>query len=143
MARGERAHPDPCDALRLLRLRGRARYGGKIFESRRHSERLLSRAELDMPIPWTVDEIEAAKYEVLKANGLTDAYVRAVAWRGAGEDMGVSPARNPVRLAIAAWEWGAYYGDSQVQGRQARHLQVEASLAPRRSRSTPRRPVST
>jgi branched-chain amino acid aminotransferase len=65
--------------------------------------------------PWTVDEIEAAKYEVL-ANGLSDAYVRAVAWRGAGEDMGVSSARNPVRLAIAAWEWGAYYGDAKFKG---------------------------
>jgi hypothetical protein len=32
---------------------------------------------------------------VLKANGLTDAYVRAVAWRGAGEDMGVAAKRNP------------------------------------------------
>ncbi len=92
-------------------------YNGKIFLSRKHSERLhFSGGEIDMPIPYTVDEIEAAKYEVLKANNLTDAYVRAVAWRGAGEDMGVSSARNPVRLAIAAWEWGAYYGDSKFKG---------------------------
>jgi branched-chain amino acid aminotransferase len=92
-------------------------YNGKIFLSRQHSERLLfSGRELDMPIPYTVDEIEAAKYEVLKANNLTDAYVRAVAWRGAGEDMGVSSARNPVRMAVAAWEWGAYYGDSKMKG---------------------------
>jgi len=42
--------------------------------------------------------------------------VRAFAWRGAGEDMGVSSARNPVRLAVAAWEWGAYYGDSKTKG---------------------------
>jgi branched-chain amino acid aminotransferase len=52
---------------------------------------------------------------VLKANGLTDAYVRAVAWRGAGEDMGVSRAQ-PGALAIAAWEWGAYYGDAKIKG---------------------------
>jgi len=92
-------------------------YNGKIFLSRQHSERLhFSGNEIDMPIPYTVDEIEAAKYEVLKANNLTDAYVRAVAWRGAGEDMGVSSARNPVRLAVAAWEWGAYYGDSKFKG---------------------------
>jgi len=92
-------------------------YNGKIFLSRAHSERLLfSGGEIHMPIPYTVDEIEAAKYEVLKANDLTDAYVRAVAWRGSGEDMGVSSARNPVRLAVAAWEWGAYYGDSKFKG---------------------------
>ncbi|KPQ06232.1 MAG: branched-chain amino acid aminotransferase [Rhodobacteraceae bacterium HLUCCA12] len=92
-------------------------YGGKIFKSREHSERLLESGRLlDMPIPWSVDQIEDAKAAVLKANGLTDAYVRAVAWRGAGEDMGVASSRNPVRLAVAAWEWGAYYGDAKMQG---------------------------
>ena len=92
-------------------------YNGKIFLSRKHSERLLfSGGEIDMPIPYTVDEIEAAKYEVLKANNLTDAYVRAVAWRGSGEDMGVSSARNPVRMAVAAWAWGNYYGDAKMKG---------------------------
>lgn len=92
-------------------------YGGKIFKSREHSERLLKSGELlDMPIPWTVDQIEAAKAEVLAANGLTEAYVRAFAWRGAGEDMGVAARRNPVRLAVAAWEWGSYYGDAKMKG---------------------------
>ena len=92
-------------------------YSGKIFKSREHSARLLESGRLlDMPIPYSVDQIEAAKAEVLTANGLTDAYVRAVAWRGAGEDMGVAARRNPVRMAVAAWEWGAYYGDAKWQG---------------------------
>ena len=96
---------------------GERAYGGSIFLSRRHSERLLKSGEmLDMPIPWTVDQIEEAKGQVLAANGLGDAYVRAVAWRGAGEDMGVASARNPVRMAIAAWKWGAYYGDAKMKG---------------------------
>jgi len=96
---------------------GERAYGGTIFKSREHSERLhFSAGELDFEIPYTVDEIEAAKHQVLAANGLSDAYVRAVAWRGAGEDMGVASARNPVRLAIAAWEWGAYYGDAKFKG---------------------------
>jgi len=92
-------------------------YGGRIFEGRAHSERLRESGRLlDMPIPYTVDEIDAAKAEVLAANNLTDAYVRAVAWRGAGPDMGVAARRNPVRIAVAAWEWGAYYGDAKLQG---------------------------
>jgi branched-chain amino acid aminotransferase len=96
---------------------GERAYNGKIFESRRHSERLhYSASCIDFEIPFSVDQIEAAKYEVMKANGLTDAYVRAVAWRGAGPDMGVSSARNPVHLAIAAWEWGNYYGDAKMKG---------------------------
>ena len=96
---------------------GERAYGGKIFLSRDHSERLhFSANTLGMEIPYTVDEIEAAKAEVLAANGFTDAYVRAIAWRGAGEDMGVSSRRNPVRLAIAAWAWGSYYGDAKFKG---------------------------
>ncbi|PLS22859.1 branched-chain amino acid aminotransferase [Neptunicoccus cionae] len=96
---------------------GERAYNGKIFKSREHSERLLfSGKELDIPIPYTVDEIEAAKYETLEASGLKDAYVRAVCWRGSGDDMGVASARNPVRMAIAVWEWGAYYGDAKMVG---------------------------
>ena len=92
-------------------------YNGKIFKSRQHSERLRYSAScLDFEIPYTVDEIEAAKQAVLTANGFTDAYVRAVAWRGAGEDMGVAAKRNPVRMAVAAWEWGNYYGDAKMKG---------------------------
>ena len=96
---------------------GERAYNGKIFKSREHSERLhFSARELDFQIPYTVDELEAAKQEVLTVNGLTDAYVRAVAWRGAGEDMGVASSRNPVQVAIASWEWGAYYGDAKMKG---------------------------
>jgi len=96
---------------------GERAYGGKIFKSVQHSERLINSGNLlDMPIPYSVDQIEAAKYEVLKANGWDDAYVRVVAWRGAGEDMGVASNRNPVRMAVAAWEWGAYYGDAKFKG---------------------------
>ncbi|MEH6645306.1 branched-chain amino acid aminotransferase [Sulfitobacter sp.] len=96
---------------------GERAYNGKIFKSREHSERLKRSAQMiDFEIPYSIDEIEAAKAEVLKASGLQDAYVRAVAWRGAGEDMGVASLRNPVRMAIAAWEWGAYYGDAKMKG---------------------------
>ncbi|MWD26308.1 branched-chain amino acid aminotransferase [Aquicoccus sp. SCR17] len=92
-------------------------YNGTIFESVKHSERLKKSAELiDFEIPWTVEEIEKAKYDMLKANGWDNAYVRAVAWRGSGEDMGVSAAKNPVRMAVAGWEWGNYYGDAKTRG---------------------------
>ncbi len=92
-------------------------YNGKIFKSVEHSERLLKSGEyIDMPIPWTVEQIEEAKYAALKANGLTDAYVRVLAWRGAGTDMGVAAAANPVRMAVAVWEWGNYYGDAKYKG---------------------------
>ncbi|MBE0412743.1 branched-chain amino acid aminotransferase [Yoonia sp.] len=92
-------------------------YNGKIFKSRAHSERLIQSGKLiDFDIPYTVDEIEAAKTAALEANGLKDAYVRPLAWRGSGEDMGVAAARNPVHLAVAVWEWGNYYGDAKTRG---------------------------
>ena len=96
---------------------GERAYGGKIFKSREHSERLIQSGRLiDFEIPYTVDEIEKAKEDTLAANGLSDAYVRALAWRGAGEDMGVASTRNPVHLAVAVWSWGNYYGDAKMKG---------------------------
>jgi branched-chain amino acid aminotransferase len=92
-------------------------YNGKIFKSVEHSERLRASGELlDMPLPYSVAEIEAAKEATLAANGLTDAYVRAIAWRGAGEDMGVASKKNPIRMAVACWTWGNYYGDAKMKG---------------------------
>ena len=92
-------------------------YEGKIFLSEKHSERLHASAKhLDFEIPYSVAQIEAAKRAALDANGLKDAYVRPVAWRGSGTDMGVAAAANPVHLAIAVWEWGAYYGDAKTKG---------------------------
>jgi branched-chain amino acid aminotransferase len=92
-------------------------YNGKIFKGHEHSLRLRRSAELlDMEIPYSAEEIDAAKEAMLKANGWTDAYVRAIAWRGAGPDMGVSARRNPVRMAVAGWEWGNYYGDAKMKG---------------------------
>ncbi|WP_116132795.1 branched-chain amino acid aminotransferase [Tropicimonas sp. IMCC34043] len=92
-------------------------YNGKIFKGVEHSARLLRSGQLlDMEIPYSVEQIEKAKYDMLAANGWTDAYVRAVAFRGAGSDMGVSSSHNPVRMAVAGWEWGAYYGDAKMKG---------------------------
>lgn len=92
-------------------------YNGTIFKSREHSERLIRSGQLiDIEVPYSVDEIEVAKAAVLQANDMQDAYVRVISWRGAGEDMGVASARNPVRMAVAAWEWGAYYGDAKMKG---------------------------
>jgi branched-chain amino acid aminotransferase len=88
---------------------GQRAYGGAIFKLSEHSARLRNSAELlGFELPWSVDEINAACDEVVKANGLTDAYVRPVAWRGS-EQMGVSPQGTKPHMAIAAWNWGKYF----------------------------------
>ena len=88
---------------------GQRAYGGVIFRLSEHSARLRKSAELlGFELPWSVDELDAACNEVVKANGLTDAYVRPVAWRGS-EQMGVSPKGTKPHVAIAAWNWGKYF----------------------------------
>lgn len=90
---------------------GERAYGGAIFRSRDHSERLANSARiLDYKLPFSVDDVEAAKKEVIAKAGLDNAYIRAVAWRGA-EKMGLSAQNNTIHLAIAAWEWGDYFDD--------------------------------
>jgi branched-chain amino acid aminotransferase len=88
---------------------GERAYGGEIFKCTEHSERLIRSGEyLDMQIPYSAAEIDAAKRLVLERNGRPDAYVRPVAWRGS-EMMGVSAQQNKIHLAIATWEWPSYF----------------------------------
>jgi len=92
---------------------GERAYGGQIFKSREHAERLKRSANvLDFEIPYTVAEIVAAKHQVLEKNGKQEAYVRPVAWRGS-EMMGVSAQTNKIHLAIASWEWPSYFDPEQ------------------------------
>ncbi|HZT26974.1 MAG TPA: branched-chain amino acid aminotransferase [Pseudolabrys sp.] len=92
---------------------GERAYGGRIFKSTEHSERLKRSAQiLDFDIPYSVAEIDAAKKLVVEKNGKSEAYVRPVAWRGS-EMMGVSAQSNTIHLAIASWEWPSYFDPEQ------------------------------
>jgi branched-chain amino acid aminotransferase len=94
---------------------GQRAYNGSVFKLTEHSQRLRHSAQrLGYEIPWTVEEIDAACNQVLAANGLSDAYVRPIAWRGS-EQFGVSAQNNTINLAIAAWEWGAYFGEESLR----------------------------
>ncbi len=94
---------------------GERAYGGEIFKCSAHSERLRFSAEqLDFTIPYSIQEIDAAKRLTLEKNGLTNAYVRPVAWRGS-EMMGVSAQNNAIHLAIGVWEWPSYFDPEQRQ----------------------------
>ena len=94
---------------------GQRAYNGAIFKLTEHSERLRRSASLlGFELPWSTAEIDAACNEVLKANGMTNAYMRPVAWLGS-EKMGVSPVGAKPRLAIAAWEWGKYFDPAKAE----------------------------
>ncbi len=93
---------------------GERAYGGEVFKLTEHSERLVkSAASLGFDIPYDVAAINAATRATIAKNGLSDCYVRPVAWRGA-EMIGVSAQACRPHVAIAAWEWGAYYSDLRL-----------------------------
>jgi branched-chain amino acid aminotransferase len=90
---------------------GERAYDGVVFEGHRHSERLHRSAKmLGFEIPFSADELDAAKLETMSKMGLENCYVRPVAWRGS-EMMGVSAQQNKINVAIACWEWPGYYAD--------------------------------
>ena len=92
-------------------------YGGEIFKLREHTERLLNGAKtMDFTIPYSAEDIDEGCRAVIRENGIVDGYVRPIAWRGAGM-MGVSAQKSGVHMAIAAWEWPAYFSpEARMQG---------------------------
>jgi branched-chain amino acid aminotransferase len=92
---------------------GERMYGGEIFELTAHTERLFKSAEImDFQIPFTVAEIDRACKETCARNGLEDAYVRPIAWRGS-EMIGVAAQNTSIHVAIAAWDWPSYFSPEE------------------------------
>jgi branched-chain amino acid aminotransferase len=89
---------------------GERAYNGKIFKSRQHSERLLASGEkIYVDVPYTVEQLEQAKYDVLSKQNMQNAYVRAFAWFG-GEQMGIDTSKCITHVAIACWDdWESYF----------------------------------
>lgn len=86
-----------------------------VFRLREHTDRLFASAHIaQMDIPFSPDEINSAILETLRVNGLKEGYIRPIAYLGDGE-MGLYPKNNPVRVSIAAWNWGAYLGEEGLE----------------------------
>lgn len=86
------------------------RSGTAIFRLDDHTRRFFRSAHiLKMQLPYDREQLNAAQREVVQANGLTECYIRPIAYHG-GEVMGVSARGNKVHVAIAAWPWNAYLG---------------------------------
>jgi branched-chain amino acid aminotransferase len=84
-------------------------YNGKVFRMEDHNARLINSAEiLGFEVPASMDDLAKATLELVKVNNIVDGYVRPIAWRGA-EQMGVSAQESKIHLALACWDWPAYF----------------------------------
>ena len=93
---------------------GERAYDGHIFKLNEHSQRLIDSGRiLGFEVPYTSEELDQATNTLVEKSGFSDCYVRPVAWRGS-EQMGVSAQKNRIHVAIAVWEWGAYYSDLRL-----------------------------
>lgn len=92
-------------------------YGGKVYKLREHSQRLIDSGKmLGFDVPYTVEQIDAATNETVKANNIVDGYVRPIAWRGS-EQMGVAAQATKINVAIATWVWPAYFSpEAKLKG---------------------------
>ena len=119
---------------------GERAYGGTIFKLREHSQRLIDSARmLDFEIPFTVEQIDAACNETMKANKLRDCYVRPIAWRGS-EQMGVSAQLNKIHLAVATWDWGSYFDAKErlrgIRVARAQYRRPDPATIPAKAKAT-------
>jgi branched-chain amino acid aminotransferase len=118
---------------------GERAYNGTIFKLTEHTERLHNSAGiLDFKIPYSVAEIDEACRQTLKANGLTDGYIRPIAWRGS-EMMGVSAQQNRINVAVAAWEWPSYFSpEARMEGIRigwGKYRRPDPATAPSKSKA--------
>ena len=95
---------------------GERAYAGNIFKLREHTDRLIASGRwLGFEIPYSADQIDAACKLVLAANGLTEAYIRPIAYRGS-EMLAVSAQSTKIHLAIATWAWPNLFGADRMKG---------------------------
>jgi branched-chain amino acid aminotransferase len=85
--------------------------GPAVFRHQDHLDRLEASAKLYyMDLPFSKEQLRSATHELIARNGLRSCYIRPIVFRGYGP-MGLDPEDNPIQVAIAVWEWGAYLGE--------------------------------
>jgi branched-chain amino acid aminotransferase len=114
-------------------------YGGEGFKLTEHNERLIfSGKEMGFDVPYDAATLDQACKQVIAANGIDDGYLRPIAWRGA-EMMGVSAQACTIHVAIAAWEWPAYFTpEARMEGIRmtwARYRRPAPDTAPTQSKA--------
>ncbi len=86
-----------------------------VFRLSEHLDRLLQSAHIcAIEVPYSRAQLAAACVETLHRNGLIEGYLRPLVFLG-DPVMGIGTLENPVRVAIAAFVWGAYLGEEGLR----------------------------
>ena len=86
-----------------------------VFRLEEHLRRFSDSGKiLGFPLPYTIEQLRQATFDIIRANQLKECYIRPLALVGLGE-MGLYAPHNPVNVCIAVWPWGAYLGDEGLK----------------------------
>lgn len=92
-----------------------AEQGTAIFRLEAHTNRLFNSAKImNMPMPYSKEELNEAQRAAVRDNGLDSAYIRPMVFYGS-EGMGLRADNLKTHVMVAAWEWGAYMGEENLQ----------------------------
>src|SRR3954454_17858604 len=89
--------------------------GPAVFRLAEHMERLHNSAKLlYLELPYSVDELRAATWELIGAYGIPECYLRPIAFSGYGQ-LGVACRDSRIEVAIMEWPWGSYLGEEALR----------------------------
>lgn len=89
--------------------------GTAIFRLQEHTDRLFRSAHiLNMQMPYDKETLNEAQRQVVRENGLKDAYLRPMCFYGS-EGMGLRADNLATHVIVAAWSWGSYLGEEGMQ----------------------------
>lgn len=89
--------------------------GTAVFRLHAHTRRLFNSAHImRMHIPYTPDVVNEAICAAVRDNHLDNAYIRPMCFYGS-EGMGLRADNLKVHLMIAAWDFGSYLGEENLE----------------------------
>jgi len=92
-----------------------AEKGTAIFRLQAHTDRLFRSAKImNMDMPFSKEEINAAHLAAVRENNLDSAYLRPMVFYGS-EGMGLRADNLKTHVIVAAWSWGAYLGQDALE----------------------------
>jgi branched-chain amino acid aminotransferase len=114
--------------------------GPEVFRLTDHMQRLVNSARLLwMELPYGVDELRQATFDLLNANGLPECYVRPIAFYGYGQ-LGVAARSNPIDVVVMSWPWGTYLGEdgfkNGIRAKISSWQRIGANMIPSAAKAT-------